>query len=61
MNPASMEPGAVHLIEVAHLPHIDLTLYPFMAGAHPSIGSAFTLLRFADTASMDCVYLENVL
>lgn len=47
-----------HLVEVAQLPHVDLAVHPFGAGAHPSIGSAFTLLRFADTADMNCVYLE---
>lgn len=47
--------------EVARLPHVSVRVQPFSAGAHPSIGSAFTLLRFADadTADMNCVYLEN--
>lgn len=40
---------------------LDLDPVEDRAGAHPSIGLAFTLLRFADaeTAGMDCVYLEN--
>lgn len=49
-----------HLIEVSKLPHVRLAVQPFTAGAHSSIGSSFTLLRFADTVvSMNCVYLEN--
>jgi transcriptional regulator with XRE-family HTH domain len=58
-GPKVMREQLQHLIEVAKLPHVDLAVQPFSAGAHPSIGSAFTLLRFADTASMNCVYLEN--
>lgn len=38
---------------------VTVLVQPFSAGAQPSIGSAFTLLRFADTLGMNCVYLEN--
>jgi hypothetical protein len=60
-GPAVMREQLEHLIEVATLPHLSVVVQPFSAGAHPSIGSAFTLLRFADadTADMSCVYLEN--
>ncbi|HEY3896773.1 MAG TPA: helix-turn-helix transcriptional regulator [Pseudonocardiaceae bacterium] len=60
-GPAVMGEQLEHLIEVARLPHVSVLVQPFSAGAHPSIGSAFTLLRFADadTAAMNCVYLEN--
>jgi hypothetical protein len=58
---AIMREQLEHLTEVASLPHVSVQVQPFSAGAHPSIGSAFTLLRFADadTAGMSCVYLEN--
>jgi transcriptional regulator with XRE-family HTH domain len=56
---AVMREQLEHLLEVAQLPQVDLTVQPFSAGAHPSIGSAFTLLRFDDTEGMNCVYLEN--
>lgn len=60
-GPAVMREQLEHLTEVARLPHVSVLVQPFSAGAHPSIGSAFTLLRFADadTAGMNCVYLEN--
>jgi transcriptional regulator with XRE-family HTH domain len=60
-GPAVMREQLEHLTEVAKLPHVSVVVQPFSAGAHPSIGLAFTLLRFADadTAGMDCVYLEN--
>jgi transcriptional regulator with XRE-family HTH domain len=48
-----------HIVEVAQSPHITVAVLPFDAGAHPSIGSAFTLLRFADAEVMNCVYLEH--
>jgi transcriptional regulator with XRE-family HTH domain len=60
-GPAVMREQLEHLSEVAKLPHVSVAVQPFSAGAHPSIGLAFTLLRFADadTAGMNCVYLEN--
>ncbi|MGH3694925.1 MAG: helix-turn-helix domain-containing protein [Pseudonocardiaceae bacterium] len=60
-GPAVMREQLEHLAEVARLPSVSVQVQPFSAGAHPSIGSAFTLLRFADadTADMNCVYLEN--
>jgi transcriptional regulator with XRE-family HTH domain len=60
-GPAVMREQLEHLSEMAKLPHVSVLVQPFSAGAHPSIGLAFTLLRFADadTAGMDCVYLEN--
>jgi transcriptional regulator with XRE-family HTH domain len=58
-GPTVMREQLEHLTEVARLPHVTVSVQPFNAGAHPSIGSAFTLLRFADTMSMNCVYLEN--
>lgn len=57
-GPKVMREQLDHLTEVARLPHVSVLVQPFSAGAHPSIGSAFTLLRFADTLSMNCVYLE---
>jgi len=48
-----------HIAEVAQLPHIEVQVLPFGAGEHPSIGTAFTLLRFADASAMNAVYLEH--
>ncbi|MGQ0779269.1 MAG: helix-turn-helix domain-containing protein [Pseudonocardiales bacterium] len=54
-----MREQLTHLIEVAQLPHVDLGVQPFSTGAHPAIGAPLTLLRFADTEEINCVYLEN--
>lgn len=48
-----------HIIEVAQLAHIEITVLPFRAGEHPSMGHAFSLLRFPDVAEMSCVYIEQ--
>lgn len=60
-GPEVMREQLEHITEVARLPHVRVAVQPFSGGAHPSIGSAFTLLRFADAdlAGMNCVYLEN--
>lgn len=49
-----------HLEAVSRLPHIDLQVIPFAFGAHPAVGSGFTVLRFEDSSpGMDVVYVEN--
>lgn len=48
-----------HIAEVARFPHIEVRVLPFDAGEHPSIGTAFTLLRFTDASAMNAVYLEH--
>jgi transcriptional regulator with XRE-family HTH domain len=48
-----------HIIEIAKLPHVEVRVLPFDVGEHPSIGTAFALLRFADASAMNCVYLEH--
>ncbi|MGH3854160.1 MAG: helix-turn-helix domain-containing protein [Pseudonocardiaceae bacterium] len=58
-GPAVMGEQLARLTAVAQLSNVTVAVLPFSAGAHPSIGSAFTLLRFADTLEMNCVYLEN--
>jgi transcriptional regulator with XRE-family HTH domain len=58
-GPKIMREQLEHIVELARSPHITVAILPFDAGEHPSIGSAFTLLRFADAESMNCVYLEH--
>ncbi len=48
-----------HIAKVAELPHVEVRVLPFDAGEHPSIGTAFALLRFADASAMNFVYLEH--
>jgi transcriptional regulator with XRE-family HTH domain len=48
------------LIEAAKLPNVTLQVLPFQAGAHPAMLGAFSILRFADRALPDVVYLEHL-
>jgi transcriptional regulator with XRE-family HTH domain len=58
-GPDVMREQLNRIIDVAKLPHVSVIVVPFGAGEHPSIGAAFTLLRFADAEVMNCVYLEH--
>jgi transcriptional regulator with XRE-family HTH domain len=40
---------------------IDLRIVPFGTGANPSMGGAYTLLRFPEAEEMDLVYTASVL
>jgi DNA-binding XRE family transcriptional regulator len=48
------------LIEATKLPNVTLQILPFAAGAHPAMGSAFSILRFAAREIPDIVYLEHL-
>jgi transcriptional regulator with XRE-family HTH domain len=48
------------LTEAAELPSVTLQILPFSAGAHAAMASAFTVLRFADSALPDIVYVEHL-
>jgi transcriptional regulator with XRE-family HTH domain len=48
------------LIEATKLPNVTLQILPFAAGAHPAMGSAFSILRFPDQELPDVVYLEHL-
>jgi hypothetical protein len=48
------------LIEATKLPNVTLQVLPFEAGAHPAMLGAFSILRFADRALPDVVYLEHL-
>ena len=48
------------LIEATKLPNVTLQILPFASGAHPAMGSAFSILRFADRELPDIVYLEHL-
>ncbi|MET0132552.1 MAG: helix-turn-helix transcriptional regulator [Kibdelosporangium sp.] len=48
-----------HLIKLAARPAIELRILPFTVGAHPAIGSNFTLLSFSGTDEPEVVYTEN--
>ena len=49
-----------HLIDVCDLPNVTIQLLPFATGGHAAAGGAFTILRFAEPALPDVVYLEQL-
>ena len=48
------------LIAATKLPNVTLQILPFAGGAHPAMVGAFSILRFADPALPDVVYLEHL-
>ncbi|MBE3206655.1 helix-turn-helix domain-containing protein [Parafrankia irregularis] len=49
----------LHLADQAQLPALTLQVLPFDAGAHPALGTGFTILRFdAGAGDEDVVYIE---
>jgi transcriptional regulator with XRE-family HTH domain len=48
-----------HLRDVAERPHVRLQVLPFMAGAHPGMTSAFTVISFADPGAVDVVHVDT--
>jgi transcriptional regulator with XRE-family HTH domain len=48
-----------HVLELMDRQGITVWLLPFAAGAHRSMGSAFTILQFQDPLLRDLLYLEN--
>lgn len=49
-----------HLLEVAQLPNVRVQIVPFIAGAHPGMTSAFTLVSFAEPGALDVVQADTV-
>lgn len=49
-----------HLATIAVLPHVDVQVIPFGAGAHPGTPGGFVILGFTDPADRDVVYIETM-
>lgn len=49
-----------HLTTIAGLPHVDVQVVPFGAGAHPGTPGAFVVLGFADHGDREVVYVETM-
>lgn len=47
------------LVEVSASPHTEIQVVPYKVGAHPGMGSNFTVLEFAGSAP-DVVYVEGL-
>jgi len=57
---ATMRRQIQHLIDIAALPHVTIEMMPFSAGGHAAAGGPITILRFAQDAIPDMVYLEHL-
>jgi transcriptional regulator with XRE-family HTH domain len=49
-----------HLIDMAGHPTVTLQILPLSAGAHPAMGGSFDILRFAEPAVPDLVFIEQL-
>ena len=59
-GPEVMRAQLERLLEASKLPNVTLQVLGFGAGAHPAMGSSFSILRFADQELPDLVYLEHL-
>ncbi|HKB30405.1 MAG TPA: helix-turn-helix transcriptional regulator [Streptosporangiaceae bacterium] len=48
-----------HVAEMAQLPHINVQVLPFRAGAHPAMDGSFRILSFPEPSDSNVVYIEN--
>lgn len=49
-----------HLLELAKLPRVSLQALPFTAGAHPAMGTAFTILQLPEPPGGQVAVLEGL-
>ncbi|MFI0980353.1 helix-turn-helix domain-containing protein [Streptomyces sp. NPDC021093] len=49
-----------HLLEVAELPHVQLQVLPFEAGAHMGLTGAFVIFSFPNIADLDVVVIDHL-
>ncbi|WP_223884480.1 DUF5753 domain-containing protein [Micromonospora craniellae] len=57
---ATMAEQMNHLATIAALPHVDVQIVPFEAGAHPGAPGGFVILGFTDPADREVVYIETM-
>lgn len=48
-----------HLLDSLKLPNIRLQVLPYLAGAHPGMTSAFTIVSFAEPGAVDVVHMDT--
>ncbi|CAM5496706.1 helix-turn-helix transcriptional regulator [Streptomyces atroolivaceus] len=48
-----------HLAEAAAEPNVTVQVVPFIAGPHPGMTSAFSVVSFAEPGAMDVVYMDT--
>ena len=49
-----------HLRQLSDLPRVTLQILPFSAGAHPAMGSCFTMLGLREPGGVKLVYVEDL-
>ena len=49
-----------YLIAMSDRPNVTIQILPYAAGGHAAVGSAFTMLRFAEHELPDIVYMEQL-
>jgi transcriptional regulator with XRE-family HTH domain len=59
-SPEVMRGQLERLIDATKLANVVLQILPFVAGAHPGMVGAFSILRFADQELPDVVYVEHL-
>lgn len=59
-GPEVMRAQIRHLIELAALPNITLQIVPLNVAGNAAAGGPFTILRFAEPALSDVVYMEHL-
>lgn len=48
-----------HLLDAARLPNVKIQVLPYLAGAHPGMTSAFTIVSFGEQGSIDVVHMDT--
>ncbi|MFP3987777.1 helix-turn-helix transcriptional regulator [Streptomyces sp. E11-3] len=54
-----MRAQLAHLVQAAGHPHVKVQVVPFIAGSHPGMTSAFSIVSFAESGAMDVVYMDT--
>ncbi|MER6503271.1 helix-turn-helix transcriptional regulator [Streptomyces sp. NPDC001455] len=54
-----MRAQLAHMEKMAAAPNIKLQVVPFLAGSHPGMTSAFSVVSFAEPGAMDVVYMDT--
>lgn len=49
-----------HLLKMSHHPKVTVQVLPYAASGHAAVASSFAILRFAEEALPDIVYLEQI-
>lgn len=54
-----MRQQLAHLLDMARRPNVKFQVVPYLAGAHPGMTSAFTIVSFAEPGALDVVHMDT--